>query len=69
MKHPKVTKLCSALADALKAQPEIKEIFQRLPPSHQQEYNSWIACAKRPDTQKMRVENALQMMDKQGKCE
>ena len=67
MKHPKVTKICPALAEALKAQSHLKEIFQKLPPSHQQEYNSWIASAKKPETQQTRLEKALAMIGTQGK--
>jgi uncharacterized protein YdeI (YjbR/CyaY-like superfamily) len=62
MIHPKVTKICPALAAALKAHPSVKELFQKMAPSHQQEYNSWIASAVKPETQQARVAKALEMI-------
>jgi len=62
MIHPKVTKICPALATALKANPSIKELFQKMAPSHQQEYNSWIASAKKLETQQARIAKALEMI-------
>lgn len=44
-----------------------KTKFEKLPPSHQREYNTWIVDAKQPETRRKRAAKAVEMiMDKKG---
>jgi uncharacterized protein YdeI (YjbR/CyaY-like superfamily) len=38
------------------------EAFNKLPPSHQREYLSWINQAKRPETRQKRIEKMVGML-------
>ena len=60
MTTAKGTALCPALAAALQARPRARKIFESMPPSHQREYNQWIAEAKKAETQTSRAEKALE---------
>jgi uncharacterized protein YdeI (YjbR/CyaY-like superfamily) len=51
-----------ALALALAAKPRLRKIYDAMPPSHQREYNTWIASTKKPETQQARVAKALTMI-------
>jgi hypothetical protein len=50
------------LADALTADPEAKAAFDGLSFTHQREYAEWVAEAKRAETRRRRVEQAVQML-------
>jgi uncharacterized protein YdeI (YjbR/CyaY-like superfamily) len=51
-----------ALAVALASKPRLLKIYDSMPPSHQREYNTWIASTKKPETQQARVAKALKMI-------
>jgi uncharacterized protein YdeI (YjbR/CyaY-like superfamily) len=48
-------------SDALKKS-GLEAFFKGYPPSHQREHLKCIAEAKRPETRKKRIENALKML-------
>ncbi len=48
-----------ALERALQADPEARQAFERLAPTHQREYARWVAEAKREETVQRRVERTL----------
>jgi hypothetical protein len=48
-----------ALKRALDADPEARQAFERLAPTHQREYARWVAEAKREETAQRRVEGTL----------
>lgn len=48
--------------DALNANPAAKATFQGYPYSHQREYIEAIEAAKRPDTRRHRIEQAIEML-------
>ncbi len=56
-----------ALALALATKPGLQKIYSSMPPSHQREYNTWIASTKKPETQQARVAKALKMIAEWGK--
>jgi uncharacterized protein YdeI (YjbR/CyaY-like superfamily) len=43
------------ISQALLAAPEAKVAFDRLPPSHRNEYLTWVAEAKKPATRERRI--------------
>ena len=55
----RVVKIPDDLLEALLSQPEAKERFEKMPYSHQKEYVSWIASAKRVETRQRRIEQAI----------
>lgn len=55
-----------ALEKELKKDPEAKALFDKLSYTHQKEYVSWIAEAKKDETRVRRVAQTIEMM-KQGK--
>jgi len=55
-----------ALAAALATDPRAKAAFERMSFTHRKEYARWIAEAKREETTRRRVEQALEMI-KAGK--
>jgi len=57
-----VGKRMDALALALTTKPRLLKIYASMPPSHQREYNTWIASTKKPETQQARVGKALTMI-------
>ncbi len=50
------------LRQALEADPVAAEAFATMPPSHRNRYSDWVREAKRPETQRRRVERSLAMM-------
>jgi hypothetical protein len=50
------------LADALAADPEARAAFAGLAFTHQREYAEWVAQAKRAETRRRRVEQAVAML-------
>ncbi|MDE0288699.1 MAG: YdeI/OmpD-associated family protein [bacterium] len=50
------------LAAALDSEPEARDAFRRLPPSHRREYLDWIGEAKRLDTRHRRIEKTIRML-------
>lgn len=61
---PKVKKptLPQLLKDALEKEPDVKAFFEKLAPSHQQEYVEYINEAKREETKLRRLEKSMEMM-------
>lgn len=57
---PRVVKLPEALAAALRADAEAKAAFDKLAFTHRREYATWVAEAKRQQTQERRVAQVLQ---------
>lgn len=54
------------LKTALSKDKEAKAAFDKLPPSHQKEYVTWINEAKKEETRARRVAQTIEML-KQGK--
>ncbi len=52
----------SDLDSYLAQNPELKKIFDTLPPSHQAEYQKWIAEAKNLETRQKRIIKAAEMI-------
>ena len=50
------------LASALEAAPEAKAVFEKLPPSHRQEYVRWVSEAKKVETRADRSQKAVAMI-------
>jgi hypothetical protein len=63
---PREVEVPRALADALAADGEAREAFDRLAYTHRKEYARWIEEAKRDETRPRRVAQALEML-RQGK--
>lgn len=59
---PREVEIPEALADALAEDSEARAAFDRLAYSHRKEYARWIEEAKRDETRKRRVVNALEML-------
>jgi uncharacterized protein YdeI (YjbR/CyaY-like superfamily) len=51
-----------ALEQALDADPDARDAFERLAPSHRREYAQWIEEAKQDETRARRVEKTLGML-------
>jgi hypothetical protein len=58
--EPRVVRLPEALAAALRADAEAKAAFDKLAFTHRREYATWVAEAKRQQTQQRRVDQVLQ---------
>ena len=56
--------LPGALLNALSQYPEARGHYFRLSPSHQKEYNIWINVARRPETIRKRVEEAIRLLER-----
>ncbi len=50
------------LATHFRNDAKAKAAFNAMPPSHQAEYVSWVAEAKKPETRALRAAKALAMM-------
>lgn len=59
---PREVEVPEALAAALAADPQASAAFERMAFTHRKEYARWVAEAKREETQRRRVEQALQMI-------
>jgi hypothetical protein len=59
---PRQVTVPAELTAALEQRPAVALIFAQLAPSHQREYASWIAEAKRPQTRTARIDRALTMI-------
>lgn len=63
---PRTVEAPDALVAAFAAEPEAKQGYEGLAPSHQKEYARWISEAKRPETQAKRVAEAIALL-REGK--
>jgi hypothetical protein len=59
---PREVDVPGALARALAGDPSAKATFEALAFTHRKEYARWVADAKRPETRKRRVTQALEML-------
>lgn len=59
---PREVEVPQALADALAADRDAREAFDRLAYTHRKEYARWIEEAKRDETRRRRVVQALEML-------
>ncbi|MEZ4314634.1 MAG: YdeI/OmpD-associated family protein [Polyangiaceae bacterium] len=58
------------LTAALESSPEARARFEKMPPSHQREYASHIAEAKKPETRARRAQAAIKrILDKPAPAE
>ena len=60
--EPRTVDVPDELRDALAAEPEAREFFERLAYSHRKEYVDWILEAKRDETRRRRVERTLELL-------
>jgi uncharacterized protein YdeI (YjbR/CyaY-like superfamily) len=60
--RPSVTTLPSHIARGLKADPRASRTFEQLAPSCRRAYIGWIDSAKRDETKKRRLEEALRLL-------
>jgi hypothetical protein len=61
-KEKRALRIPTDLTAALKKQPKALATFERLRPSHKQEYVEWITEAKREETRKKRLVTAIEWM-------
>ena len=59
---PREVDVPEALATALDGDPEARAAYERLAYTHRKEYAQWIAEAKREETRRRRVTQALEML-------
>jgi len=52
------------LSARLKQNAKASEFFESLAPSYQRQYIAWIATAKRPDTRKRRLDEAMELLER-----
>lgn len=52
-----------AFSEALSKNPKAKENFEQLTPTYQQQYLTWIAIAKRPDTRAKRIAESIRLLE------
>jgi uncharacterized protein YdeI (YjbR/CyaY-like superfamily) len=65
VKPPEVDKnLPGALLNAFRQHPEARAQYFRMPQNQQIQYNIWINMARRPETVRRRVEEALQKLER-----
>jgi len=50
------------LAEALSAHPEARARFDRMAYTHRKEYAAWVASARKPETRRRRLAEALRMI-------
>ena len=60
--EPRVVEVPLELVEALKQEPEVETVFQRLAYSHRREYVRWISEAKRAETRQKRATEAIEML-------
>jgi hypothetical protein len=60
--EPREVAVPGDLADALRADPEAKDFFEQLSYSHQSAYVTWIESAKKDETRRKRIPEAVEML-------
>jgi len=50
-------------AEALESHPKANSVFEKLPSSYKKQYLGWIETAKRPETKKKRILEAIQLLN------
>jgi uncharacterized protein YdeI (YjbR/CyaY-like superfamily) len=61
--RPPTPTLPNWLKTPLKASTRAWENFEKLPPSHQRRYVSWISNAKREETRQIRIQEAIALLE------
>ncbi|MCB0281328.1 MAG: DUF1905 domain-containing protein [Calditrichae bacterium] len=61
-KEPRSVVVPSDFSEALAANPDVKETFQKYAYTHKKEYVQWITQAKKPETRQKRIAKALEMI-------
>lgn len=59
---PRVVEVPAELAEALEREPEARASFEGLAYTHRKEYARWIAGAKREETRRRRLEQAIEKL-------
>lgn len=64
---PKLTEIHPDFETALKKHPVASEYFMSLAPSYKKHYVGWISAAKKDETRKRRIKEALDLLNKKQK--
>ena len=64
---PREVEVPQALATALAADPEARQVFDGLAFTHRKEYANWIAEARKDETRARRVDRAIAMLHERVK--
>lgn len=59
--------LAKDIEAALRANPKAWENFERLSPGYRRQYVAWLQTAKRPETRKKRLEEAIRLLEQNRK--
>lgn len=60
--QPRQVELPLDLQQAFQANPEARQVFDRLSYTHQKEYARWVSEAKRPETRQRRIQQTMEML-------
>jgi hypothetical protein len=63
--EPRQVELPLDLQQAFQANPEARQVFDRLSYSHQKEYARWVSEARRPETRQKRIQQTMEMLTKE----
>ena len=63
-KTPRSLEIPPEFAEALAGNKKAKEHFEELAPTYRRHYLGWIAAAKRPETRKRRIDEAILLLEK-----
>jgi hypothetical protein len=63
--EPRQVELPLDLQQAFQANPEARQVFDRLSYSHQKEYARWVSDARRPETRQKRIQQTMEMLTKE----
>jgi hypothetical protein len=60
--EPRQVELPLDLQQAFQANPEARQVFDRLSYTHQKEYVRWVSEARRPETRQRRIQQTMEML-------
>jgi len=63
--EPRQVELPLDLQQAFKANPEARQVFDRLSYTHQKEYARWVSEARRLETRQRRIQQTMEMLTKE----
>jgi hypothetical protein len=63
--EPRQVELPLDLQRAFQANPEARQVFDRLSYTHQKEYARWVSEARRPETRQRRIQQTMDMLTKE----
>ena len=66
-KTPRSLEIPPEFAEALAGNKKAREHFEKLAPTYRRHYLGWIAAAKRPETRKRRIDEAILLLEKGAK--